>query len=64
MIRELDKRISSHRNSWEAARSWIIKSLGMNPRKGGSPPREKRAKNDMAFTLALVIDLICLKWKT
>ena len=62
-MRELDRRMSSQSSSWFDERSWIIKSFGINPRKGGRPPREKRAVNAIAFTLVLGIELICLKWK-
>ena len=41
----------------------IIRSLGVKPRNGGSPPSEKRHKNEAAFSLVFWINLICLKWK-
>ena len=63
MSRDLASKIRSHINSWEVERTLIIRSLGMKPRNGGSPPNEKRAMNEAAFSLVSVISLICLKWK-
>ena len=60
-MRELLRRIVSHIISFEEARRLIIKSLGMKPKKGGRPPSESNAMNDIVFTFVFGMELICLK---
>lgn len=36
-------------NIWEEIISWIISHLGINPVKGGNPPRDKRDENVNIF---------------
>ena len=63
MIRDLPKRSSSHISSLEEANRLMIRSLGKNPKKGGSPPSENSAMKDRVLVFLLGMELICLKWK-
>ena len=63
MIRALDRRKRSHKIWPDEVNKLITSSLGINPRKGGSPPKEKSDKNERVLVFILEIDLICLKWK-
>lgn len=63
MIRDLVRSSKSHIISPDSERRLIIKSLGINPRKGGSPPSESRDMKDSVLGAVSGIDLICLKWK-
>lgn len=61
MIRDLTKRRNSHRIWLDEAKRLITSSLGIKPKKGGSPPSENRAINERVFAFMFGMELICLK---
>jgi len=48
-MRALARRNKSQINAFALASSWITSHLGINPRNGGRPPRERNAIKDVSL---------------